>query len=57
MKKKLLGTQADRFIINLNDSKVSINDLKKQFQNFPIEGIKEIIVVKNGKVLDFYPFK
>lgn len=56
LEKKLGETQADRFVLNLDDSSVSIADLKKQLQDYPIENLKEIIIVKGGKVIPFYPF-
>jgi len=43
-------------VLNLNDSKVSIADLKKQLQDYPIANLKEIIIVKGGKVIPFFPF-
>jgi len=41
----------------LNDSKVTIEEMRKQLENHPIAGLKEIIIIKDGKVIPFFPFK
>jgi hypothetical protein len=56
LEKKLAETQADRFVLNLDDSKVSIEALKKQLQDYPVANLKEIIIIKDGKVIPFFPF-
>jgi hypothetical protein len=48
--------QADRFIINMNESKLTIEQMTKQFKDFPIKGLKEVILTKDGKVIHFFPF-
>lgn len=49
--------QADRFVVNMNDSKLTIEQLKQQFKDFPLPGLNEIIIIKDGKVVPFFPFK
>ena len=49
--------QADRFVVNLNDSKLTIEQLRKQFQEYALPGLKEIIIIKDGKAIPFFPFK
>jgi hypothetical protein len=49
---KSVGRQADRFVLNLDDWGGSIDDLRKQFKDAPISGLKEVLVVKNGKVFN-----
>jgi hypothetical protein len=29
--------------------------MKEQLQNYPIEGLKEVLVVKNGEVIRVFP--
>ncbi len=57
LRKKIADAQADRFTLNLNDSKVTIEEMRKQLENYPIAGLKEIIIIKDGKVIPFFPFK
>lgn len=57
LRKKIGKGQAERFVLNLDDASVSIADMKKQLEKFPIQGLKEIIIVKGGKAIPFYPFK
>ena len=49
--------QADRFVLNLNDSAVTLEQMEKQLKNFPVKDLKELIIIKNGKVIPFFPFK
>jgi Contact-dependent growth inhibition CdiA C-terminal domain len=57
IKGKLDSTQADRFILNLNDSTVNIKNLVKQFNDYPIKNLKEIIIIKDEKIIRFFPFE
>ncbi len=54
-KGKVDSGQANRLVINLEDSAVSIDDLKTQFNDWPISGLQEVLVIRNGKVLHFFP--
>jgi hypothetical protein len=47
--------QADRIILNLTDSRVTMDALRRQFADWPIEGLKEIIIVKGETVIPFFP--
>jgi hypothetical protein len=47
--------QTDRIVLNLNDSAVELGALKKQFNDWPIDGLKEVIVVKGGQIIHFWP--
>jgi len=49
--------QADRFVVNLNDSKLTLEELTKQFKDYPLKDLQEIILIKDGKVIHFFPFK
>ncbi|NRA65395.1 MAG: hypothetical protein HRU19_12990 [Pseudobacteriovorax sp.] len=42
--------QAERFVLNLEDSGISVSDMKKQLNDWPIEGLKEVIAIKNGQL-------
>jgi len=53
--KKVNEDQAARIILNLDDSQVQLEALKRQLVENPIVDLKEIIIVKRGKVIPFYP--
>jgi len=43
--------QIDRVIINLDNSSVDISALRKQFTEWPIKGLREVILLKNGEII------
>ena len=45
--------QADRVVLTLDDSAVSIDALRLQFDMYPIPGLQQLIVVRNGVEIDF----
>ena len=47
--------QTERVVLNLDDWKGDVNALVKQLNDYPIEGLKEVIVVQNGSVQSIYP--
>ena len=49
--------QADRFVVNMNDSKLTLEEMTKQFKDYPLKDLKEIILIKDNKVIHFFPFK
>lgn len=53
---KMKDGQADRFVLNLDDSKVTVEEMKKHLEQYPLAGLKEIIIVKGGKAIPFFPF-
>jgi len=56
LKKSKIDTgQADRIVLNLEDSAVDLKILKKQFNDWSMSGLKEVIVIKNGQVIPFWP--
>jgi hypothetical protein len=53
---KVADGQADRIVLNLADSPVSLEKLSAQLHDWPIEGLKEVKVIDGqGNVIDFYP--
>jgi hypothetical protein len=52
---KVLVEQADRIVLNLEDSNVGLEAMKRQLVEWPIPGLKEVLVIKNGKVIPLYP--
>ncbi|WP_309894411.1 hypothetical protein [Archangium sp.] len=47
--------QARRIVLNLDDSQVRLDALRKQLLADPITELKEIIVIKDKKLIPFYP--
>lgn len=47
--------QADRIVLNLEDSPITLQAMADQLNQYPIAGLKEVIVVKDGVVLPFWP--
>ncbi|HEX5749903.1 MAG TPA: hypothetical protein VFZ09_26970 [Archangium sp.] len=54
-KEKVERGQADRIILNLDDSTVTIDAMKKQLLDWPIPGLKQVIAIKDGKVILLFP--
>lgn len=53
---KVKEGQADRLILNLDDCPRSLDEIRGVLERKPVNGLKEIFVVKDGKVIPFYPF-
>ena len=47
--------QTKRIVLNLDDWEGDINELMKLLDDYPIEGLEEILVVQNGNVFSIYP--
>jgi hypothetical protein len=54
-KDKVARGQADRIILNLDDSSIELATLRLQFNDWPMRGLKEIIIVRDGQVIPFWP--
>ena len=52
---KVNKQQADRIILNLDDWGGNVEDIRKQLTDYPVNGLKEVKIVKGGSVVDFYP--
>ena len=50
VKGKVESGQTSRIVLNLDDSGVSLEALSKQFSDWAIEGLEDVIIIKNGKV-------
>lgn len=48
---KVKAGQAYRIVLNLDDSPVSIDELRQQLITYPIVGLKEILVLKNNAII------
>jgi hypothetical protein len=53
--RKVNEKQAERIILNLDDSQVEMGALKEHLRENPIADLKEIIIIRGGKVILFHP--
>jgi hypothetical protein len=52
VRKKVVGQQTQRVVVNLHDWCGDLGDLQKQFDDWPISGLKELIAVtRNGAIV------
>jgi len=56
MSDKVADGQADRLILNMEDTPCSMDEIAGMLRRKPIAGLKELVVVKDGKVTPLYPF-
>jgi RHS repeat-associated protein len=59
VKGKVDKKQADRIIVNIDvvresGKSVDLENLAKKFRNNPVAGLKELIIINNGNVINFY---
>jgi hypothetical protein len=60
---KVEAGQADRIVLNLGGqnqmtgraSTVDLSALRQQFREWPIEGLRQVIVIKDGKIFELWP--
>jgi hypothetical protein len=52
---KVEDGQAKRFIMNLNDSKVDLAALTRQFADWPISGLEQVLVIHGRQVIQIWP--
>ncbi|WP_445299457.1 MULTISPECIES: CdiA C-terminal domain-containing protein [unclassified Microcoleus] len=55
LKEKNFQEQADRFVLNLDDTQASLADIQAQLNRYPSPKLQEIIVVRGGIILHFFP--
>ncbi|MGI9056286.1 MAG: hypothetical protein ACR2F2_10855 [Pyrinomonadaceae bacterium] len=54
---KIVKGQTTRVMLNLDESKLSLQELKQVLLDNPIENLKEIIIMKKGEISHFFPFE
>jgi uncharacterized protein YukE len=57
MKRKVEEDQANRIVLNLDDCPRSPDELAALLRRRPIENLEQILVVKDGQVVPFFPFE
>ncbi|NEO76428.1 hypothetical protein [Moorena sp. SIO4G3] len=53
--RKVKRRQAERIVLNLDDTNVNPDELQDILARKPIDNLKEIIMIINGKVIPFFP--
>lgn len=54
-KNKLRKEQADRIILDLEDTTVTAKEVQSILSRKPIKGLKEVIAIKNGQIIQLFP--
>ena len=55
VKRKVKRRQANRLVINLDDSAVDMSTLREQFADWPVDGLEEVITIRNGNIEHLFP--
>ena len=58
IEKKIKRNQTDRAVIDLDvpDAQVSVDDVRRQFQDYPVPGLVEAkVIAPGGAIIDIYP--
>lgn len=53
---KIAAGQATRFILNLDRSRITLEDLRDQLAQYSIDGLDEIIIVRGDNIVSLFPF-
>jgi len=54
-REKIDPGQADRVVLNLDDTSVTTEAVRKQLLDWPIPGLKELIAIKDRKIILLFP--
>ncbi len=55
LKTEKVGRQADRMVLNLDDWRGDTDALRKQFADWPLPDLQEVVAVQGGQVVHLYP--
>ena len=56
LSKKVADEQADRLVLNLDDTPRSVEEIADMLSRKPIAGLQQLLVVKDGSVIPLFPF-
>lgn len=56
MSEKVSTGQADRIVLNLDDSPVEVDRVRDYLSVNPINGLEELVTIKNGEIRQLFPF-
>lgn len=48
--------QAKNIVVNLEDSPFTPNDILNNLKEYPIESLDRMMVIKNGEIIQIYPY-
>ena len=51
--KKIKSGQTERIVLNLDDTPVSIDELRNLLNRKPVSGLKDLIIIKEGQVIPY----
>jgi hypothetical protein len=55
--KKIEDGQTRRIVLNMQDSRISLDAIKDELKNTHLPELEEIIIIKDGKVIPWLPFE
>lgn len=55
LKQSVEDGQADRFVLNLDHSDLTLEDMRAQLTTYPVTGLKEVIAIKHGNIAHIFP--
>jgi len=55
VRQKVTDDQAKRIVLNLDDSPLATATVAKQFKDWAIAGLEEVLVVRGGEVTRIFP--
>ncbi|MCL2779677.1 MAG: hypothetical protein FWD73_16930, partial [Polyangiaceae bacterium] len=55
IEKKVKDKQTERVVLNMNDWDGNVESMRKQLTDYPINGLKEVKVVKGKSVINLFP--
>jgi hypothetical protein len=57
LSEKVADGQAERLVLNMDDTPRSMDDVADLLRRKPIADLKELLVIKDGKVARLFPFE
>jgi hypothetical protein len=55
MRTKVMTGQSPRIVLNLDDSAVEIEALNAQLRAHPIDGLLEVMVIRDQRLMQLFP--
>lgn len=55
MEGKITEGLTNKIVLNLEDTPISVEDMQKQLNDWPIERLEDVIGIKDGEIIHIYP--
>jgi len=55
IQQKIMEGQANIVVLNLDDTPIALEAMKKQMMDWPIQGLQRVLGLKNGQVVNIFP--